>query len=205
MSGLAIFDLDGVLVDSKEIHYEALNQALNEVDSHYVISLDDQALIYEGLTTLGKLEILTKLKGLPKELYPKIWESKQKYSTELFRSLRIDDDLVSLFFHLKSTGTAIAVASNSIRATVDLCLSNLGISKYISLSLSNEDVSNPKPDPQIYLECMVRLGFSPSDTVVFEDSNIGKQAAIASGARLVEVSSRADLTLEKVLKAAHVN
>ena len=62
MSKLVIFDLDGVLIDSKDYHYEALNQALGE---KYSISREDHVSIYDGLPTIAKLELLTKNKGLP--------------------------------------------------------------------------------------------------------------------------------------------
>lgn len=80
-----IFDLDGVLVDSKEIHFNALNLALSEYDSRYVITKTEQEHIYEGMTTRSKLEVLTKKKGLPVSSYQDIWESKQKYTAKLFK------------------------------------------------------------------------------------------------------------------------
>jgi beta-phosphoglucomutase-like phosphatase (HAD superfamily) len=69
MNNAFIFDLDGVLIDSKEIHFDALNLALSEIDSSYVISKEEQALAYEGLSTKAKLDILSYSKGLPKEFH----------------------------------------------------------------------------------------------------------------------------------------
>jgi HAD superfamily hydrolase (TIGR01509 family) len=68
----------------------------------------------------------------------------------------------------------------------------------VDVSLSNEDVKNPKPNPEIYNLCMLMLGSVPSSTIVFEDSEIGRAAARQSGANLVEVESRKDLTIEFV-------
>ena len=70
MTKLVIFDLDGVLIDSKDYHYEALNQALG---LEYAISREEHVSIYDGLPTKAKLELLTKNKGLPVDHYDKIW------------------------------------------------------------------------------------------------------------------------------------
>ncbi len=198
MNKAIIFDLDGVLVDSKELHYDALNLALKSVNEKYVISRQEQADIFEGMTTRSKLDILTHTRGLPRELHDYIWNLKQQYSAAMFEDLPRDEDLVNVFKSISEQGIFIGVASNSIRETLDTCLSNLGILKFISVSLSNEDVANPKPNPEIYNKCMLMLGSVPTSTIVFEDSIIGIQAAKQSGAFLVEVESRKDLTMRFV-------
>lgn len=198
MSKAIIFDLDGVLVDSKELHYDALNLALKSVNEKYVISRQEQATIFEGMTTRSKLDILSHTRGLPRELHNYIWNLKQQYSAAMFEDLPKDEDLIGIFKSIFDQGILIGVASNSIRETLDTCLSNLGILKFISVSLSNEDVANPKPNPEIYNKCMLMLGSVPTSTIVFEDSIIGIQAAKQSGAFLVEVESRKDLTMRFV-------
>ena len=189
-----IFDLDGVLVDSKELHYDALNLALKSVNEKYYISKQEQADVFEGMTTRSKLDILTYTRGLPKELHEYIWNLKQQYSAAMFEDLPKDEELVNLFKHIADRGIAIGVASNSIRQTLTNCLQALGVWKYVDVSLSNEDVKNPKPNPEIYNLCMLMLGSVPTSTIVFEDSEIGKQAAKQSNAFVVEVGSRKDLT-----------
>lgn len=189
-----IFDLDGVLVDSKELHYSALNLALKSINENYVISKQEQDSIYEGMTTRSKLDILTHTKGLPKELHEYVWKLKQQYSAAMFEDTPRDEDLVSLFKYINERGIAIGVASNSIKQTLVTCLKALGVWQYVDVYLSNEDVENPKPNPEIYNLCMLRLGSAPGTTIIFEDSDIGKSAARQSNAFLVEVSSRRDLT-----------
>ena len=193
-----IFDLDGVLVDSKELHYDALNLALKSINEKYVISKSEQAGTFEGMTTRSKLDILTHTRGLPKELHEYVWNLKQQYSAAMFEDLPQDEELVNLFKHISEQGIMIGVASNSIRQTLTNCLQALGVWRYIDVSLSNEDVSNPKPNPEIYNKCMLMLGSVPTSTVVFEDSEIGKQAAKQSGAFLVDIESRKDLTIRFV-------
>jgi HAD superfamily hydrolase (TIGR01509 family) len=195
MTRAVIFDLDGVLVDSKEIHYDALNLALRSVNEKYHINRQEQAEIFEGMTTRSKLDILTYTKGLPKELHEYIWNLKQQYSSAMFEDLPRDEELVSLFKHISDQGIVIGVASNSIRQTLTNCLKALGVWQYIKVSLSNEDVKTPKPNPEIYNLCMLMLGSVPSSTLVFEDSVIGRQAAEQSGAFLVGVERRTDLTI----------
>ena len=75
---LIIFDLDGVLVEARDIHYEALNRALSEVDEKYVIGREEHLSSYDGLSTSKKLKKLTKEKGLPESLHGQVWEGKQK-------------------------------------------------------------------------------------------------------------------------------
>lgn len=198
MTSLIVFDLDGVLIDSKEIHFNALNLALDEFGDDYIITRKEQDNIFEGLPTKAKLEILTKIKGLPIDLHEVVWARKQDYTAVLFESISLDPDLISLFKMIKSKGIKIAVASNSIRKTLDTCLNSLGVVQYIDYSLSNEDVRLPKPDPQIYHSCMDYLMIDDKDTVIFEDSEIGLRAAYASGARVEKVQSRKDITFERI-------
>lgn len=195
MKPAVIFDLDGVLVDSKELHYDALNLALKSVNEKYVISKQEQESVYEGMTTRSKLDILTHTKGLPKDLHEYVWRLKQQYSSLMFKDLPVDAELVEVFKQIKKQKIAVGIASNSIRDTLVSCLNSIGVLEYADVYLSNEDVNSPKPNPEIYNLCMLKLGSSPASTVIFEDSNIGKEAARQSGAFLVEVGSRQDLTM----------
>lgn len=201
MSNAIIFDLDGVLIDSKEIHFNSLNLALRDVDPKYVISRAEQDSTYEGLTTRTKLSILSDSKGLPYDLHDTIWRSKQKYSSAMFESVSKDSELEYLLTMIKLSGIKIGVASNSIRQTLDSCLSALGISHLVDISLSNEDVSVPKPSPEIYLSAMARLGSDQKTTVIFEDSDIGIRSALDSGARLFAIDSRRSLNIDSVTSA----
>lgn len=199
MKKLFIFDLDGVLVDSKEIHFNALNAALKEVDKKYIISKSEQKEKFEGLPTNKKLEMLSAEKGLPLDLHKKIFDLKQKQSILFFSQLQKDNSLIEIFNNLKKENIKVAVASNCIKETVEICLKSLGILEIVDLYLSNEDVGYPKPHPEIYIKCMNMFGVSPKETVIFEDSFIGKQAAFASGATIVSVDNRAALTEELIL------
>jgi HAD superfamily hydrolase (TIGR01509 family) len=201
MNNAFIFDLDGVLIDSKEIHFDALNLALSEIDSSYGISKEEQALTYEGLSTKAKLDILSYSKGLPKEFHNVIWEKKQIYSSRMFQVFNKDQELIDLFKLIKSFNIKIGVASNAIRETVVGSLKSLGIYEFVDYALSNEDVSNPKPNPEIYKTMMSLLGSSVETTIIFEDSEIGQAAAKASLAKLFPVTERKDISLAYISKA----
>lgn len=195
---LFIFDLDGVLVDSKQIHFDSLNKALVSIDNKYLISEDDQKNTFEGLSTNQKLSILTKTRGLPEFNHDLIWKLKQDYSIEFFNQLQVDDELIQIFKHIKNNNIKIAVASNSIRKTVEVCLNSLGLIDYIDFYISNEDVKNPKPYPDMYLKCISHCKSSVKNTVIFEDSYIGKVGAFQTKARLVSIESRKELVFEKI-------
>ena len=196
MTKLVIFDLDGVLIDSKDYHYHALNQALGE---EFAISREDHVSIYDGLPTSRKLELLTQNKGLPVELYEQIWNKKQELTLKIFsESVSKDYELIGYFQQLIDAGYKIAVASNSIRNSVKIILLRLGLLEFVDVYVSNEDVVRNKPFPEMYWKCMTTLGALPNDTVIIEDSHIGRQGALDSKCHLIPVENRKDLNQSKV-------
>lgn len=201
---LIIFDLDGVLIDSRDLHYHALNDALRTVGKEYVISREEHLSRYDGLSTTKKLRLLTDKKGLPIDCYDFIWKKKQEATFQLIDELPLDRSLVSLFPYLKSHGIKIAVASNSIRETVKRALLAIGVMKYVDYYVSNEDVTYHKPYPEMYWKCMVALNALPKNTVIFEDSHIGREGALNSGAHLVPVKDPTDLTDDKINEALDI-
>jgi len=201
MTKLVIFDLDGVLIDSKDYHFDALNAALLKVGEQYVITRQEHVSTYDGLPTRPKLELLTKNKGLPTEYYEQIWRDKQEETFKVFdEQVRKDYELMGYFQQLKDEGYNIAVASNSIRNTVKIILLRLGVLEFVDIYISNEDVYRNKPFPEMYWKCMIRLGALPKDTVIVEDSHIGRQGAIDSKCHLVAVDDRKDFNQQKVDK-----
>jgi HAD superfamily hydrolase (TIGR01509 family) len=196
---LIIFDLDGVLVEAKNIHFESLNKALGE----YSISWDEHISLYDGLKTDQKLEMLHSFKNLPRERFKQIWEDKQKYTLEELRRINNSKELQDVFEELSKSGYKLAVCSNSIRKTVLTVLSKLGIIEYMDLILSNEDVKNSKPHPEIYWKAMSMMGNLPEETLIVEDSPYGLLAASRSRANIMRVVSPKEVTLDNILK--HLN
>lgn len=198
MTKLIIFDLDGVLVEAKEIHYKTLNQSLEEVGEQYVITETEHLSTYDGLKTNQKLDMLTKTKGLPKDVHEKVWNRKQQLTIDAISQLKTDERLVSIFKELRDRGYQLACCSNSIRRSVLVMLSKIGIIEYMDLIISNEDVKNSKPHPEMYWKAMSMMGYLPEETLIVEDSPHGLLAASRSRANVLRVDNPTDLTLEKI-------
>jgi HAD superfamily hydrolase (TIGR01509 family) len=198
MIKLIIFDLDGVLVDAKDIHYDTLNKALETIGSEFVISHEEHLSIFDGLKTYEKLNILSKMKGLDSKKHQLIWDLKQKLTIEKINNLKIDEKLIEIFKKLKNQNFKIACCSNSIRRSIYAMLSKIGIIEFFDLILSNEDVTYPKPHPEIYWKGMSYFGLSPEHTLIVEDSPPGLLSAQRSGARVLRVKNSKDLTIDKI-------
>jgi HAD superfamily hydrolase (TIGR01509 family) len=197
MVKLIIFDLDGVLVSTKDIHYVSLNRALDNVDKKYKISIEDHYQKYDGLPTIKKLQILTLEKGLPIKSYDNIYKDKQKYTSEAIKELiKRDERLISILKKFKENGLKIHVASNAIRETVKLLLYYTGLIEYVDYYISNEDVRFPKPSPEMYLRCMVEANVGPSECLIIEDSPKGIKAVQNSNAHLLVVQNPDCVTYE---------
>lgn len=194
---LIIFDLDGVLVEAKQIHYEALNQALGK---EYAIEWNEHLSTYDGLKTNQKLEMLTERKGLPIEKHSKIWSKKQQLTLEALSNLKPDPIIKSAISRLSKEGYKIACCSNSIRKSVLTMLSKLDLIEYMDLILSNEDVKNSKPHPEIYWKAISMIKCLPEETLIVEDSPYGLLAASRSKSNIMRVGSPKDVTYRNITK-----
>lgn len=193
---LIIFDLDGVLLDSKDIHYESLNLSLKDIDQKYTISIQDHLSKFDGLQTNKKLQILTQTRGLPVELHQSIWKKKQEYTFKNLMKIKPNDDLIEIMSYLQESGIKIACCTNSIRKTANIVLSQLGIIKYFDSIISNQDVINGKPHPEMYWKCMSELNCVPERTLIIEDSPNGLLAASRTKANVLRINNPMELTLE---------
>ena len=192
-----IFDLDGVLVDTKLIHFEALNMALKKFN-YKEISFDDHNKVFDGLPTSEKLMILNNKNELPAKSFSKINNYKQKITSKILKKKIIKNQNILKIFKNLYKNYKIAVATNAVRSTLKICLNKLGIEKYIHYKLSNEDIKNPKPNPEIYLKIFIHFGIYPNEALIVEDSHYGREAAISSGAKLLPIKKLNELTLKKI-------
>ena len=183
---LIIFDLDGVLVEAKNIHYDALNEALG---NEYAISWNEHLSTYDGLKTTQKLQMLSEKKGLPIDSHRDIWEFKQELTLQKLRALEPNNGLIQCMTNLVSEGYKIAVCSNSIRKTVLTVLSKLGIMEFMDLVISNEDVKNSKPHPEMYWKAISMMSCLPEETLIVEDSPYGLLAAARSKSHILRVKN----------------
>ena len=188
-----LFDMDGVLIEAKDWHYEALNEALKLFGSE--ISLYDHLVTFDGLPTKDKLNMLTSVGKLPKELHPIINKMKQKHTMRM-----ILNKCKPLFAHqyalskLHSEGYKMAVCSNSVRKSVEVMIQQAGLDKYFEFYVSNEDVSKGKPDPEMYSKAMDRMNLNPEECLILEDNENGIKAAKASGGHLLKIGEITDVT-----------
>lgn len=192
-----LFDMDGVLIDAKEWHYEALNRALSLFGMP--ISRYDHLTSFDGLPTAKKLEFLSLERGLPTELHEFVNLMKQKFVMEI-----IHTRCKPTFAHqqalskLKSEGYKLAVCSNSIRASIATMMNLAELDPYLDLIISNEDVTEAKPDPEMYLSAMAKLGLDPDECLILEDNENGIKAARSSGANLLIIDKVEDVNYRNI-------
>ena len=210
-----IFDLDGVLTDTAELHYQSWQWLTDELG----IPFDRQA--NDALRGLSRMESLAMVLG----------DRADQFSGEQKREIarRKNEDYVrrvgkmtpadlfpgaaELLRELRRRGVAVAVASSSKNAAV--VIERLGIRPLLDLLVDGNDIERSKPDPQIFLAAAERLGLAPSQCVVVEDAASGVEAALAAGMRVVGlgpqervgraqrvVSQIADLSAEDLLDAS---
>jgi len=190
-----IFDLDGVLVDAGDWHYQAFNRALAIFG--YTISEYDHLTVFNGLTTKGKLRYLSEQQDLPLELHPLLYQLKQKFTLDFIKACCTPDRVkIDMLKRLTRHGIRLAVCSNAIRSSVDLLLAGSGIDNFFELTLSNQDVTRAKPNPAIYHKAFRLLDLEPSDCLIVEDSEYGRLAAHASGAHVIEVDTYSEVSFK---------
>ncbi len=192
-----LFDLDGVLVDATEWHYDALNRALALFG--YTIARYEHLTIYNGLPTRKKLEMLSVEKGLPRGLHTMINRIKQKFTREeILRQCTPVFEKEYMIRQLRRDGYRLGCCSNSIRDSLELMLRGSGILDQFEVLVSNEDVQHPKPDPEMYLNAMSALQLAPGETVIVEDADHGAEAARRAGGHLCRVSGFGEVEYERI-------
>lgn len=175
-------DLDGVLVDACELHREVLNEALVACGQP-PISEEEHRRTFNGLPTRLKLRMM----GFTDGEIQKVNEEKQRRTlSAIDRMIRPDPRMVAKVSALHDR-YPLACVSNSVRASVDRFLDRAGLLPFLELTISNEDVSKPKPDPEGYQKAAVELGFAPREILVLEDNKNGREAAVLAGCRLCPV------------------
>lgn len=192
-----IFDMDGVLIEAKDWHYESLNKALGLFGME--ISRYDHMVTYDGLPTKKKLEMLSMERGLPKGLHAFINNMKQQYTMEIVHAR-----CKPRFYHeyalsrLKSEGYRMAVCSNSIRNTIEVMMQKALLDAYLEFYVSNQEVTHGKPNPEMYNKAITKLGLIPQECLIVEDNENGVKAALASGAHLLKVEAVEDVNYQNI-------
>ena len=131
-------------------------------------------------------------------LYNKL---KQKYTIEeIYRQCQPSFPIEYAVSRLQAENYKLAVCSNSVRKSVEVMLERSMIIDFFDLLLSNEDVENPKPAPDMYIQCMKQLAISPEETLIIEDSAVGIEAAQQSGAHVLTVNDVSEVNYATIQK-----
>jgi beta-phosphoglucomutase len=196
MNKAVLFDLDGVLVDACDWHYEALNRALKEV-ANYSISREDHYDTYNGLPTLTKLSQLERMGIVQSSDFSQISDLKQEYTIEVINEFCVRSiPKVSMMRMLKKEGYKLGCVTNSIARTAVLMLEKSGVAPYLDIVLSNEDCNHNKPHPEPYIKGLVLLGCLPENSIIVEDSPKGLEAARLTGCKVLQVANATETTKE---------
>ena len=204
MKKLVLFDLDGVIVDTKEIHYKALNDAISQVDPKYIITEAEHVARYDGLKTRTKLNMLSEEKGLPYTVHQQIYDEKQRLTIYHFSQIQSNERMREIFKTLSEDGYIVGCCTNCIRRTALVALAKVGVIEYLDVIMTNDDVKNAKPHPEIYWKAMSMMGCLPEETLIIEDSPQGLLSATRSRADYIRVKNSKDVTLDKIYKKLQV-
>lgn len=191
-----IFDLDGTLVHTPDIHYEAFNNALVQ---HGIpeITMIDHLNKYNGLSTRQKLSLLCS----NTTLHDAIWTSKQNFTVKLLQeSVKPNNRLRKMLQSLHNAGVKLYCASNCIRKSVYLILSKLELIDLFDGVYSSEDVNNPKPAPDMFNLIINQNKLDVNSTLIVEDSPIGIESAQQTGCQILKVNGPEDITLPNLYK-----
>lgn len=212
----AIFDLDGVIVDTAKFHYQAWKRLAAELGFAFSEEQNEQL---KGVSRMESLELLLRAGGITdvtperKEL---LASRKNEWYKELLETLTPDDVLpgVSSFLELlHSRGVRTAIASASKNAP--LILEKVRIRPLFDAVVDGNSIVRAKPDPEVFLEAARQLGAAPDSCYVFEDAAAGVEGAIRAGMRVIGIGdgqllARADLIitsleqLEPVFLLGHI-
>jgi HAD superfamily hydrolase (TIGR01509 family) len=199
-----LFDLDGVLVNTCVLHYETFRDALKAVLPSKDLTWAEHQKEFEGLSTKLKTQKLVVQGVLTQSQADLVFQTKQDLTIQrLPLTVKPRESLRLMLITLNNQGFRLFCCSNSIRNTLDSTLHLLGISEFFEATYSNEDVTNPKPSPEIYQLAMKQCFLEPSGCLIVEDSKVGRESAYATGAHVLEVEDAEDTNLTLLREALY--
>ncbi|HEV2500617.1 MAG TPA: HAD family phosphatase [Terriglobia bacterium] len=183
----AIFDMDGVLVNSNPVHVTKWIDYLKERNVPFVAEEVPQKIL--GLHNDDVFRAYFGDSMSPDDIRQAGEELEARFR-EVFRpQARPLPGVVALLNELQSAGIPMAVASSGIRSNVEFMVDVLDIRSFFQFLITGDDVRAHKPDPEIYLKAAVSLGAEPSQCVAFEDSFAGIGAVKNAGMKCVAIAS----------------
>ena len=177
-----ITDFDGTLVDTFEANYHAYQTAFKDVG--LTLSMEQYHACF-GL----RFDAFMSQIGIYDEITRAvIKENKAKIYPQCFDMLVPNKTLISFIRKMNHEGVKTAIASTAQVGNLMNALNYLQVADLFDKIIAGIDVKRGKPDPEIYLKAMEMLGVAPEETLIFEDSEVGLQAAEASGANYLKIS-----------------
>ena len=180
-----IFDMDGVLFLSSEIHFKAFQETLAEEPAEV---LDYRELA--GLRTDYAIQKIYNRKGIalsPEKLKILTYRKRKYASKMLEKNPPVAKNCNKVIGELSRRGVLLALASSSSSQNVNLFLESSGTRKFFKIILSGDDIKKPKPDPEIFQVARKSLGLKSSECLVVEDSENGIRSAKAAGINAIGV------------------
>jgi len=199
---LYLFDLDGVLVNTDNLQYITIKQAIKDIVNYDISTNKEIDNIFKStITSLDKLKYLNKKNIINLESVQIIYEKKKEIANEYFYKLNIDKTKQNLFKFLKENNCKIGVITNSNKESTEIILNQIGIINYIDILITNNDVNNPKPSPEPYLKAINSIkNINIEDCIIFEDSEIGIESAINTGCYYYKVNNFNDVNIDLINK-----
>ncbi|MGV3532491.1 MAG: HAD family hydrolase [Chthoniobacteraceae bacterium] len=183
----ALFDWDGVIIDSRRHHEESWERLAAELgkplpEGHFLkgFGRKNEFIIPEMLGWTKELEEIHQISLRKEELYREVVSD---WGLEALPGVR------TWMERLRDAGVPCAIGSSTHRANIDLSLGMIGLAEFFQGIVTAEDVSHGKPDPAVFLTAAKRVDRAPERCVVFEDAHVGIQAARAGGMRVIGVAT----------------
>lgn len=174
--GLVIVDLDGTLFDTREVNFRAYSEAIKPYG--YTIEYDYYCEFCNGR---HYLDFLPQITTDDREILKAIHDKKKKEYQNFLQYVRLNERLVSMLKLLKQENKIALVTTASKGNTYDI-LTRFDLVNLFDLILTQEDIEKPKPDPEGFVKAMKHFSVEPKDCIIFEDSEVGIQAAEKTGA-----------------------
>ncbi len=194
-----LYDLDGVLVDACDWHYEAFNMALLSAAGCQILRAEHEST-FNGLPTKQKLDILESQGRIKRDDFEKIWKLKQEFTLEVIKkNVTMDHEKIKLHTTTREMGIVSACVTNSISESAHLMLEGTGQLQFMDFVIGSDNVKNPKPSSEPYVRAMIRLSSPPDETLIVEDSDKGFAAAIGTGSTVMRVQNAVQVTLENIM------
>lgn len=196
-----LFDLDGVLVDTKPIQFLTLKKALKQ---HCDLDVESCEELTKDIRTVEKLRILALQGKIEEDDIPIIYELKRKFAEDEFRKFTKDLEKIKLLHFLRTYDIRFGIVTNANKQSSEILLRQLGLLDYVEVLITNNDVINAKPHPEPYIRAMIQLGGEYEDYTIFEDSAIGLAAAVATGVRVIPVRNPEQLTIDFIKEQVNI-